>query len=136
MEYPGGRHGILTHLSEACSAHHGDVGVGDWQDEGGAIGRRRQHAKALLVTLELWQGPRGYKGVGGQEGRQVSLHSNGAHARAATAVGYAEGLVQIQVAHVCTDDAWRCQAHLCKKGGWLSDGSGPISGMTLEKLRG
>ena len=53
-----------------------------------------------------------HEGVCGQEGLEVGLHADGPHARAAAAVGDAEGLVQVQVAHIRTDDARRRQADL------------------------
>ena len=65
----------MAHLCQAVGAHHGDVGVGDGQDEGGAVGRGRHGAKGLVVALEAGQGARGDKRVGGQEGRQVGLHA-------------------------------------------------------------
>ena len=52
-------------------------------------------------------------GVGGHEGSKVRLDANGAHAWAATAVGDAECLVQVQVAHVSTDVARGCEPNLC-----------------------
>ena len=87
-------------------SHHRDVGVGDGQDEGGAEGCCSHGAEALGVALEVGHGTGGDDGVGGQEGGQVGFHTNGPHAWAATAVGDAEGLVQVQMAHVCTDVPW------------------------------
>jgi hypothetical protein len=69
-------------------------------------------APTHLVALEVWVGAGGHHGVGGQEGRQVGLHADGAHARAAAAVRDAEGLVQVEVAHVGADDAGGGEAHL------------------------
>lgn len=37
---------------------------------------------------------------------------NGAHARPSTTVRNAEGLVQVEMADVCSNDAWSCQPHL------------------------
>jgi hypothetical protein len=50
--------------------------------------------------------------VRGHEGRQVRLDADGAHAWAATTVWDAEGLVQVQVAHVSANVAGAGQAHL------------------------
>lgn len=42
------------YLSEALRAHHGNVGVGDGQDERAAEGRCRHGAKGLaVVTVEV-----------------------------------------------------------------------------------
>lgn len=46
---------------------------------------------------------------------RADLDTNGSHAWATTAVGNAEGLVEVQVAHVRADVARRCQAHLHTK---------------------
>lgn len=54
-----------AHVCEALGAHHGDVGKGDGQDEGGAIGRGSHAAKALLWGA----GRRG--GAGGREVRDT-----------------------------------------------------------------
>ena len=93
-------------------AHHGDVGVGDGQDEGGAEGGGCHGSEALAVVLEVGHGSGGDDGVRGQERRQVSLHSDRAHAGAATSVWDAEGLMQVQVTHVGSDVARGGQPHL------------------------
>ena len=62
-----------------------------------------------VCGLEL---TRGDDGVRGQEGCEVSLDSDGSHAGAASTVRDAEGLVQVQVAHVGADDARGRQANL------------------------
>ena len=92
--------------------HHGDVGIGDGQDEGGAKGRRSHDAEGLAVILEVGHGSSGDDGVGGQEGGQVSLHTNRSHAWAAAPMGDAEGLVQVQMAHIRPDVSRRGQANL------------------------
>lgn len=43
---------VPAHVCEALGAHHGDVGKGDGQDEGGAVGRGSHAAKALLWGAE------------------------------------------------------------------------------------
>ena len=50
--------------------------------------------------------------VRGQEGCQVRLHANGAHAWASTSVRDAEGLVEVEMAHVSTNVAGTGEAHL------------------------
>lgn len=50
--------------------------------------------------------------MGGEERGQVSFDPNGAHSRTSTAVRNAEGLVQVEMADVCSNDAWSCQPHL------------------------
>lgn len=41
-----------THVGQAAAAHHGDVRVGDGENEGAAVGRRRHGAPRLLVALQ------------------------------------------------------------------------------------
>ena len=103
---------LAAHLGQALRAHHGDVGEGDGQDEGGAEGGGSHDPKGLAVALEVGHGPGGDHGVGGKEGSQVGTHSNGTHAWTTPAVGDAEGLVQVQVAHVSPDLARGGQPHL------------------------
>mmetsp|Transcript_26413 Transcript_26413/g.67196 ORF Transcript_26413/g.67196 Transcript_26413/m.67196 type:complete len:1036 (+) Transcript_26413:699-3806(+) len=104
--------GVLGRLLEARAAHHGDVRVRDGQDKGRAKGAGRHGAKRLGVLGLLGQRAGGHHGVRGQEGRQVRLDADGAHAGAAAAVRDAERLVQVEVAHVGADDAGRGQPHL------------------------
>ena len=66
---------VRAHLGEALGAHHGDVGVGDGQDERGAEGRGRHRAERLLVALEVGQRAGGHQRVRWQEGRQVALRA-------------------------------------------------------------
>lgn len=87
-----------------------------------------------LVSLEVGKSAGGHHRVGGQEGRQVGLHADGAHAGAAAAVGDAERLVQVQVAHVGADDAGGGEPHLrvhvgsvhvhLRWGSWMKDRGG------------
>ena len=69
------------------------------------------HAACRRVTC-------GNDGVGRQEGCQVALHADGAHAWTTAPVGDAEGLVQVQMAHVCSNDAGGRQADLQAAGTW------------------
>jgi hypothetical protein len=46
----------------------------------------------------------------------VCLDADGSHAWATSSVWDAEGLVQVQVAHVCTNVARACQADLLRTG--------------------
>ena len=50
--------------------------------------------------------------MAGQKRNQVFRHPNGSNARATAAVRDGKGLVQVEVAHVGTDEAWTRQAHL------------------------
>ena len=52
------------------------------------------------------------QGMAGQERGQMRRHPDRPHARTAAAVGDAEGLVQVQVAHVGADGAGAREAHL------------------------
>ena len=72
-----------------------------------------KHVQAAETKLTC-----GNDGVGGQEGCQVALHADGAHAWATAPVGNTEGLVQVQVAHICSNDARGCQADLQAAGTW------------------
>jgi hypothetical protein len=108
----GGRPRRAAHLG----AHHGDVGVADGQDERGAKGRGGHGAKGRHLGRLVGQRARGDDRVAGQEGRQVGLHADGAHAGPAAAVGDAEGLVQVEVAHVGADVAGAGEAHLHSAG--------------------
>ena len=78
----------------------------------------------MLVGGEAREAAGGDDGVGRQEGRQVGAHADGAHARAAAAVRDAEGLVQVQVAHIRPDEARARQAHLRGSTGGLDFKSG------------
>ena len=73
--------------------------------------------------------------MGRQERSQVRLDPNGAHAGTSSTVRDAEGLVQVEVAHIGTNDARGCQAHLWPRkhthmekqlraadGAWVGDG--------------
>jgi hypothetical protein len=67
----------------------------------------RHHGPSLLRQCSC-----GHHWVCGHEGSQVRLDTNGAHAWAAAAVWDAEGLVQVQVAHVSADVAGAGQTNL------------------------
>ncbi|CEI74776.1 Uncharacterized protein PAE221_00336 [Pseudomonas aeruginosa] len=84
---------------EAFAAHHADVHPGDRQDARAAV-RRRAHRAFLALAAS----------VAGEERRQVRAHADRADARAAAAVGDAEGLVQVQVGNVATELARGAQA--------------------------
>mmetsp|Transcript_46287 Transcript_46287/g.117179 ORF Transcript_46287/g.117179 Transcript_46287/m.117179 type:complete len:831 (+) Transcript_46287:42-2534(+) len=104
----GQRGGLLQPLG----AHHRDVRVRDGEDGRGAVRRGRHGAEGLQLARGLGVAVRGRHGVRGQEGRQVRLHADGAHAGAAAAVRDAERLVQVEMAHVGADVARRRQPHL------------------------
>ena len=60
--------------------------------------------------------------VCGQEGSEVRLDSDRTHAWAASSVGDAEGLVQVQVAYIGSDEPRGSQANLEEGGGGVSMG--------------
>ena len=64
----------------------------------------------------LWEAACGDDWVCGHEGGQVCLDADRSHAGAASSVWDAEGLVQVQVAHVCTNVAGAGQANLSERG--------------------
>mmetsp|Transcript_15495 Transcript_15495/g.27429 ORF Transcript_15495/g.27429 Transcript_15495/m.27429 type:complete len:263 (-) Transcript_15495:973-1761(-) len=97
----GQRGGLLQTLG----AHHGDVGVRDGQDGGRAVGRGCHDSERLQLTLGLRVAVGGGDGVGREEGSQVRLHTDGAHAGATATVGDAESLVKVQMAHIRADVA-------------------------------
>ena len=88
----------MVALLQTLAAHHGDVGPGDRQDgsrtpRGGGNGTLRLVAARGRVHAI-------HHAVARQEGGQMGLHADGTHARAAAAMGDAEGLVQVHVADV------------------------------------
>src|SRR5450830_102111 len=103
LQSPGDVVGIedrqLRSTLEAFTTHHADIHPGDRQDARAAE-RRRAH-RAFLAF---------HGAVTRQERRQVRLHADRADARAATAVGNAEGLVQVQVRHVAAELARGAEA--------------------------
>ncbi len=50
--------------------------------------------------------------MGWQEWSKVLLYTNRTHARTTTSMGDAKGLMQIQMADICTNVSWTCQANL------------------------
>ena len=90
--------------SQALGAHHADVGPGDGQDAGAAPRRGRHGADGRSTAS-------GHQRVTGQERRQMGGHADGTHARAAAAVGDAEGLVEVEVADVGAEVARPAKAH-------------------------
>ena len=79
---------------QAFGAHHADVHPADGQHGSIAQGRGADGTHAALHAAGV---------MAGQEGNQVFHHADGADAGAATAVGDAEGFVQVQVAHVAAE---------------------------------
>ncbi|MND92094.1 hypothetical protein D3C80_842380 [compost metagenome] len=98
--------GDLGGFLQPLVPQHGDVHPADGQNAGRAErgGRHGAVVTALFICLD--------HGVAGHEGGQVLLHADGAHARAATAMGNGEGLVQVEVRHVSADKARCSEAHL------------------------
>ncbi|MNC04457.1 hypothetical protein D3C75_518960 [compost metagenome] len=89
----------LRSTLEARATHHTNVHPGDRQD---ARAAERCRANGAFLALHLC--------VARQEWRQVRFHADRADARAATTVGDAEGLVQVQVRHVAAELARGAQA--------------------------
>mmetsp|Transcript_2617 Transcript_2617/g.7893 ORF Transcript_2617/g.7893 Transcript_2617/m.7893 type:complete len:987 (-) Transcript_2617:315-3275(-) len=108
----GIENGHLRGILEALGAHHGDVRVRDWQDQRGPVWSRSHAAEGLSVRLEVGVCPRRDDRVRRHERRQVGLDADGSHSWTASSVGDAERLVQVQVAHVSSDDARRREADL------------------------
>ncbi len=50
--------------------------------------------------------------MGWQEWSKVLLYTNRTHARTTTSMGDAKGLMQIQMADICTNVSWTCQTNL------------------------
>ena len=86
--------GRLCGLLEASAAHHLDVGVRDREN-----GRRRERGRSDGANGLFTTG--GDDRVGGEEGSKVRLDTDGSHARATATVGDTEGLVQVEMAHIC-----------------------------------
>ena len=95
---------------QAPRPHHLDVHPRDGQDRRAAPRRRRHRAHGARAAGAD-------HGVAREEGRQLGVDADGAHAGAAAAVGDAERLVQVEVAHVGADAARRGVAHLRAAGG-------------------
>jgi hypothetical protein len=72
--------------------------------------------KPFVCDSLLWEAACGDDWVCGHEGGQVCLDADRSHAGAASSVWDAEGLVQVQVAHVCTNVAGAGQANLSERG--------------------
>ncbi len=88
--------GVFGGLGQARPAHCGDIGPGNREDARAAPRRGRDCADRILAAQI-------YHGMAGQEVHQMFGYGNWSHARPAAAVRDAEGLVQIQMAHVGPD---------------------------------
>ena len=88
---------------QALRAHHAAVHPADRQ-HGRVAQRRRRHGTHAMARHARGRMAR-------QVGHEVLDHADRAHARAAAAVRDAEGLVQVQVAHVAAELARRGHAH-------------------------
>ena len=93
--------------AQAFGPHHRDVRPRDGQDAGRAVGggRHRAHDRAEAVVGAAVGARGGHHRVARQVGRQVGPHRHRADARAAATVGDAEGLVEVEVAHVGPEPA-------------------------------
>jgi hypothetical protein len=77
-----------------------------------AQSRKKAYARGPRhLDVRALAGRQGH-GVARKERREVSGDGDGPHTGPSASVGNAEGLVQVQVAHVRTDVARRGQAHL------------------------
>ncbi len=97
--------GVTRCIAQACTAHQFDIGVGDEQDTGAAIGRGA-HRRNRLAAADRDQG------VARQERLEMRGDADGAHARTAAAVGNREGLVEIEMADVGANHRRIGQSHL------------------------
>ena len=88
--------GILGRLSQAGTAHCGDIDPGDRENAGAAPGGGSDSARRVFPAQV-------HDGMTGQELHQVFRHADGAHARTAAAVRDAKRLVQIHVADIGAD---------------------------------
>src|SRR5690554_238265 len=102
----GTKNGKLGGFTQTTRPHHFDVGPGDWQDRGGAIGCRRDRTALFMDASN------GRDHVVGDVGRQVRLDADGAHAGATATVGNAECFVQVEVRDVATKIARAGKADL------------------------
>ncbi len=98
----GREDGRLGGGAQAVRAHHADVHPADRQHRGVAERRGTDGTRAARHAG---------RGMARQVGHEVFHHADGAHAGAAAAVRDAEGLVQVQVAHVAAEGAGRRHAH-------------------------
>ena len=105
----GAQNSHFGRLFQAFGAHHAAVHPADRQHRRIAHGRRRDGADAIDMNTG--------RGMAGQVGHQVRHHADRTHARPAAAVRNAEGLVQVEVAHVAAELARRRHAdqriHVC-----------------------
>ena len=101
----GAEDGHLGSVLQSLRPHQRDVGPGDRQDRSAAKGSAGYRIDHMVGTLRRLQR------VVRQEGRQVLAHADRAHARAAAAVGNAEGLVQIEMGHIGPEFARRGDAY-------------------------
>ena len=93
----GCQQGVGGGGAESLGTHHGDVHPRDGQDACRTPRCARDGARAG------GRSGRGDEGGGGQERREVGPHTDRTDARSATAVGDAEGLVEVEVADVCSE---------------------------------
>ena len=98
--------------TQSVGAHHAHVGPADRQDRRRAVRRGRHGGAEVLVLprgaslqIEGRMGRRLRKRMPWQVGRQVRLRGDRADAGPTPAVRDAEGLVQVEMADVCTEAA-------------------------------
>src|SRR6476660_246773 len=87
-------------LGESSPTHHETIAPRDRQDRCRAIRCRRYRQRTAARLGMSWK-----------ERREMRLYADWPHAGAATPMGDAERLMQIEVAYVCANVAWPCQSH-------------------------
>ena len=102
----------LSGSLKAPGSHHLDVGPGDGQDGGRPVRRGADHSERFCLLAQVDGAARGDDGVGGQEGSQVGLDSDGSHAGPSSTVRDAERLVEVEVRHVGAIVPGSAQTHL------------------------
>ena len=110
----------LGRVSQALAAHHGNIHEADGQNEGGPPGGGRNGAEWDGGLLGSGKSPCRHYGVSGEEGGEMCLYTDRTHPRASPPVGDAEGLVEVEVAHVGADVARTRQTHLATREGATS----------------
>ena len=99
----GGQDSSFCGVLQTLGAHHAAIHPADGQ-HGGIAQRRRRHSTHAVDFQAT-------RGMTWQVRHQIFHHTNRAHAWAATAVGNAESFVQVEVTHIATKFAWRCNTH-------------------------
>ena len=100
---------------ESVRAHERDVGPRDRQDARRAERGSRDgsdHGSETVVLMSIGTGAR-HDRMGGEERGQMGAHRHGSDAGTSTTMRDAEGLVEVEVAHVRTEPAGSGHSHQC-----------------------